>query len=853
INAGSGPLYVVDGLPIDNSTVIGGTGQEIAATRSPRNPISFLNPADIASVEVLKDASASAIYGARGANGVVLITTKSGQSGQLKVDYSGQIGINVVHNELDLLNAQQYFEGINQLIEDGVEGTWPMVEAFEGNGTDWQDVIFQDALTQNHNISVSGGDKATSYLISANYNSEDGLIENTSLERYTLRLNLDRTSDKFNVGVNITTSYIKDNFVPNGFDVNLRGGAINAARQWDPTFPIRNDDGSFFVTGLYDIDNPEAIITGNHIDGNRYRTLGTAYAEYFLLPELSAKVRAGIDVLSEDKTAYKDRTTVIGNSLNGVATAYNANRSNYLIEGTLNYTKEFGEHNLTALAGVTTQEFINRSSSQEGTNFTTDATLADNFALADPLTLQNSSGKNKNRLLSYLARVNYTYLDKYLFTASFRADGSSRFGDGNKYGYFPSLSVGWLLDQESFMSQSDVFSTLKLRASWGQTGNDRIGNYEYLPTFSGGANRTSYVLDDQLAIAFNPQRIANPDLKWETTSQIDIGVDFALFGNRISGSFDWYRKTTTDMLLNLAVPRETGFGSIRTNAGEIQNSGIEVFFNTVNYASGDFKWESDINFYTLDNEVIDLAGTDSLINESIAISNGSFALTAEGQPLRSFYGYEVTGIWQEGDDFDVIDNDVQPGDFKFRDINNDGTINSEDRTIIGNSFPDFSWGFGNTLSYKGLSLYVFFRGVHGVDMLNANLMEQYFPNRAGARVNRFSEPFLNRWTPDNPTNEQPSYLGFSRQAAQSVNSRTVVDASYVKLQTVRLAYNLPQTVLPKFVRSFELSLTGINLITFSDYDGFDPALNSDGSTNFRIDWNTYPSATSYILGLNVGF
>ena len=853
INAGTGPLYVIDGLPINNSTVIGGTGNEIAATRTPRNPISFLNPADIESIEVLKDASAAAIYGARGANGVVLITTRSGTSGKIKVDYSGQFGINTVHNRLDLLNAQQYFDGINQIIEDGVEGDWQPVEAFEGNGTDWQDIVFQDAIVQSHNISVSGGNETTSFLISSNYNSEEGLIRNTSFDRYTLRLNLDHTTDKFRVGVNVTTSYIQDNFVPNGFDVNLRGGAINAARQWDPTFPVRNPDGSFFTTDLYDIDNPEAIITGNHINGNRYRTLGTTYAEYFILPQLSAMIRLGADVLSEDKTAYKDRTTVIGGSLNGVATAFQANRSNYLFEGTLNYNQDFGKHAINGVLGVTTQRFTNSSSSQEGTNFTTDATLADNFALADPTTLQNTSSKNQNQLLSYLGRVNYKYLERYLLTASYRIDGSSRFGEGNRFGFFPSVSVGWLLDQESFIPQTDVLTTLKLRASWGQTGNDRIGNYEYLPTFRGGANRTSYVLDDQLAIAFNPQRIPNPDLQWETTTQIDIGLDFALFNNRVSGSIEWYKKNTTDMLLNLAVPRETGFASIRTNAGEIQNSGIEFYINTINYDRNGFRWSSDANFYTLENEVVSLAGTDSLISESFAISNGNFALTAEGQPLRSFFGYEVIGIWQENDDFDAISNDVQPGDFKFRDINGDGIIDSDDRTIIGNSFPDFSWGFGNTFSYKGFSLYVFLRGVHGVDMLNANLMEQYFPTRAGARVNRFADPFLNRWTPDNPTNEQPSYLGISRQAAQSVNSRTVVDASFVKIQNVRIGYQIPDKILPDFFRSFEVYVSGVNLATFTDYDGFDPALNSDGSSNFRIDWNTYPSATSFILGLNVGF
>lgn len=851
INAGSSPLYVVDGLPIENSVLISGTGNQVAPTRSPRNPISFLNPGDIESIEILKDASASAIYGARGANGVILITTKSGSAGQLKVDYNGHIGFNEVHNRLNLLNPQEYMTGINSLIDGGAGDEAERVTGIQGGGTDWQDVIYRDkALVQKHNLSFSWGNSQTTYLVSVNNTREEGLVENTSFNRYGGRFNLNHRTERFNFGISATSSYIKDIFVPNGFDVNLRGGALNAAKLYDPTLAIRDEEGNFITTEFMDIDNPLAIITGNHMDGNRYRYLGTVFAEYFVLPSLSVKVRAGGDANNEDKTIYKDRTTIIGNSLGGVATAYAGTQSNYLVEGTLNFNETIGDHTFGALAGITTQKFMTKFSEQQANNFTTDATLANNFGLADRTTLIDNSFKETNTLLSYLGRVNYKFKDKYLLTASYRVDGSSRFGEGNRFGFFPSFSLGWLIDQEPFFPSGGAIDMLKLRGSWGQTGNQEIGNNNSIVTFASG-NRTSYVLDDQFVTSLNPTRIANPDLKWETTEQIDIGVDFSLFAGRVSGGIDWYQKKTTDMLLNLPIPTSSGFSSKLVNIGSMQNSGIELGLTTFNVVGRDFSWSSDLNFYTLKNEVTDLGGISRILTGSFSAAAGNISIITPGEPLRSFYGHEVVGIWQEGDDLSSITNNVSPGDFKFRDVNGDGTIDGDDRVILGNSFPEFTWGFGNTFKFKNFNLYVFFKGVEGVSMINGNLLEQYWP-RSGVRINRFADPFLNRWTPSNPTNAQPSYLNLD-QHSQGVNSRTVVDASYVKLQTVRLSYSLPSSMINGVFRSVELYVTGLNLITFSDYDGQDPALNPNGSANFRIDWNGYPSARTYLFGLNLGF
>lgn len=848
INAGSSPLYVIDGLPIDNSVLISGTGNQVASNPSPRNPLSSLNPQDIESIEILKDASATAIYGSRGANGVIMVTTRKGKSGDFQVNYNTQLGIQNVHNRLNLLNPEAYRDGINSLIDAGGGEDSERVTEIIGDGTDWQDVIFNDnAPIQKHNMNFSWGNSNTTYLVGLNTTQQQGLIENTSFDRYGSRFNVSHTSDKFNMGFNGNASYIKDKFVPQGFDVNLRGGAINAAKLWDPTRPILNEAGDYFVTDLYDIDNPEAIITGNHIDGNRYRFFGTAYGEYFVLPQLAVKLNVGGDFNNENKSVYKDRTTVIGNSLGGVATVYEGTQSNYLVEGTMSFNESYQNHRVNAVVGVTTQKFLRRTSNMQANNFITDATKADNFSLADRSTLVASSGKSTNKLLSYLGRVNYTYLDKYILTASYRVDGSSRFGPGNKFGYFPSLSVGWLIDQEDFF-KSEAITMLKLRASWGKTGNQEIGNNRYLTTFSSGS---PYVLNDQFTNSLNPSRIANPDLKWESTEQYNIGVDFSLMNDRFSGAIEWYKKDTSEMLLNLPIPRSSGYSSRLVNIGGMTNSGFEFALTSFNISKSNFNWRTDLNFSTLKNEVTDIGGLNQIFTGNTPTSSENSAIIIPGQPLRSFYGYRVEGIWQEGDDFSVVSNNNQPGDFKFEDINNDGVINADDRVILGDSFPEFSWGIGNTFDYKSFQFHFFFKGEHGIDMLNGNLLENYFP-RSGVRINRLAEPFINRWTPQNPTNEQPSYLNVN-QLGQAVNSRTVVDASYIKLQTVRLSYNIPLRVIDGLVRSAEVYVSGQNLITFSDYEGFDPALNPNGNANFRVDWNGYPSATTYMLGINISF
>ncbi len=847
INAGNSPLYVIDGLPIDNSAAVTGVGERFTTSRTTRNPLSALNPADIESIEILKDASATAIYGARGANGVILITTKNGSAGKLKINYNGYVGTQTIANKIQLLNPEQYMRTINEIIQEGGGTPDQEVTTIQNGGTDWQDEIYQtNAPVQDHNLSFSGGSEETQYLISLNYFNQDGIVKSSSFERYGARLNLKHSeSDQFNVGMNLNTNYLRDDFVPFGYALNEHSGAIYAAYNYDPTLSVRDSEGNYTQSRQINVDNPVALVYGKDAISNTYRTFGNIYGEYFILPELSAKINIGGDISNQQRNVYIDRTTIDGFAAGGIGTILSGKKANILLEGTLSYNKTFDNHSLSGVVGVTTQKFTTERFSAESRGFPADATTTYNLELGDPNLDVVTSGKADNKLLSYLGRINYAFQDKYLVTASFRADGSSRFGANNKFGYFPSVALGWKLHQESFFSSlEDHISTFKLRASWGQTGNQEIGNYQSLTTFSAGPLA---VFDDTQITTTDPSRIANPDLKWETTEQLNIGLDFGILEDRISGGIEWYRKHTKDMLLALPIPRSTGFSSRMTNIGEMKNSGIEVAI-TSNNLNGPVSWNSNVALTTVNNEVLDLGGIPQIITGS-AGQTPQIGIIEEGQPVYSFYGYEVLGIWQSSDDFESTIDNVQPGDVKYRDVNGDGTVNADDRVILGNSVPDLIWSFGNTVSYKGFELYVFFEGVEGVSMLNQNLVETYFPT--GLRRNRYAEPLLNRWTPENPSTTYPSFVNPTSQGEKRVNSTTVEDASYLRLNTVKLSYQLPLN--NSVLSAASVYVTGQNLFTITDYSGVDPALNGNGNANFRIDWNPYPSVRTFLVGLNLNF
>jgi TonB-linked SusC/RagA family outer membrane protein len=848
VSAGTEPLYVVDGLPLDNTPPVTGAGRNYIASNTVRSPLNSINPADIEAIEILKDASATAIYGSRGANGVIIITTKKGKDGKTNVNYSGYYGLQNVAKKLDVLTADEYMTVLNDIIANGGGSASEKVTGIQDGGTDWQDEIYKrNAQIQNHNVSIAGGNARSTFFVGLNYYNQQGVVITSGIKRYSARLNLtNNVSDKFNIGLNLSSSYTQDNLAPEGSGFNENGGTIYSALNMDPTISIRNPTtGRYQLSPYITIDNPLAIVYGKRANSTAYRTYGTFFANYKITPDLVAKINVGGDVLTQRRDVYVDRTTIDGLAASGAASVLNGTVSNYVLEGTLTYNKTFGVHKITALAGATTQRFVTLRNSLEASGFPSDATGTNNVGSGTQSTYTVGSTKLANRLLSFLGRINYSLMDKYLFTASFRADGSSRFGANNRFGYFPSFSGAWKINEEEFLKNVTSINNLKLKASWGRTGNQSIADYQSFVTYGSGPLG---VFNGQLSSTQEPARLPNPDLKWETTEQSNFGFEIGLFNDRISAGIDYYTKRTYDMLLNKPVTTTSGFTSQLVNIGSIRNTGFEVTINSRNIDKT-FKWNTSVNMATIRNKVIDLGGAKEIIAGSAGVLSDQPAIIRPGEPLYSFYGYEILGVWQTGDDLTQTKDAVHPGDLKYRDVNGDGTVNASDRVILGNGFPKFTWGLNNNFSYKRLSLDVQIEGVHGLKMFNNNLADVYFP--VNFRRNKFAEPYLQRWTPTNPSNKYPSFVTPLSQGQKIVNSYTVQDASYIRLQTVTLSYNFP--ALNKVFRSGTVYITGQNLLTKTNYDGMDPAVNPNGNANYRVDFNSYPLSSTFLLGVNFDF
>ncbi len=846
VNAGTSPLYVIDGLPIDNSPVAGGGGANFDSSPSPRNPLAGINPEDIESIEILKDASATAIYGSRGANGVIMVTTKKGKAGRTTVSYSGSYGQQRVANTVDLLSTAEYIDVINALVDAGASPESDRVTDVHAAGTDWQNLVFDNhAPIQNHSLAFSGGSAQSRYYLALNAFDQGGVLKNTTFNRYAAKLNVSSNiTDRLEVGTALNVSYAHNEQVPSGFGINAQSGAMYTALNFDPTLPIYDSDGSYQLSPFLDMDNPLSLVNEALATSNGYRTFGTAYAQYKITSSLTAKVNIGGDINTQRRDVYVGQKTRRAMAAGGSASVINGTQSNYLFEGTLTYDRRWDKHYLNVMGGATTQRFVYSSSFQDATGFPSDVTGTDNIGLGEQETYRIGTNRAANRLLSYLGRVNYELNNKYLITASVRADGSSRFGINNRFGYFPSFALGWKLMEEEFMQDISVFSELKPRFSWGQTGNQDIGNYSALTTFGKGP---SAILDGQLNVGTDPARYPNPDLKWETTEQLNAGIDLGVLNGRISGSIDYFTKTTFNMLFALPIPSSTGYSTRLSNVGSIRNRGWEFAVNSENL-TGELKWNTQVNLATLANEVLDIGQDNPIISGGAGQTSGVFIMRP-GSPLFSFYGWAIDGIWQEGDDFSVTRDAVEPGDIKYRDVNGDGTVNGDDRVLLGNSFPNLTWSVGNQLSYKGFDLSIFLDGVSGAKMLNNNLAESYFP--VSFRRNKYAELYLNRWTPENPSNRYPSFVNPGGQGDKRVNSFTVEDASYVRIRNISLSYRFSPGW--QYLKNLGVRFSVENVATFTDYSGFDPSINPNGGAFNRIDYNAYPLARTWMIGLTADF
>ncbi|MFN8345389.1 MAG: TonB-dependent receptor [Spirosomataceae bacterium] len=856
INASNEPLYVIDGFPIDNSANLSAGDATTFSTvntgtnNTPKNPLNSLNPADIQSIEVLKDASATAIYGARGANGVILITTKKGTGEKMSVNYSAYYGSQKIAKKMDILTAPQYMKYMNDISVDlGQKAIFSDADmATIGAGTDWQAQIYQTAPVMDHNISLSGGTKKTSVFASLNYFNQEGIIKNTGINKYIGRINLESgITDKLKVGININASLIQDRNTIDGVNTNENGGPLYAALLSDPTEKIYDANGVLTVSPNNTINNPVSLIQGVSSKNETNRTLGNAYVSWEIIEGLSAKLNLGSDRQQSRRDIYNSTLTRRGGPVKGAGDISTFNRNSQLAEYTMTYNKSLNKnHVFTILGGITYQKFQTKLFAGSITGFPTDALGTDNFGLGNTNNDFLRSSHEENTLLSYLGRVNYNLLDKFLFTASIRADGSSRFGENNKYGYFPSFAFGYKLTEEGFLPKA--FDELKFRASWGQTGNQEIANYASQLTFGSGP---SAVFNNTVTTTVIPQRIANPDLKWETTTQFNVGLDGSIFNGRLSGTMDYFHKKTTDLLFNLPLPRASGYSSILSNVGSVENKGFELFLTSVNLHKKDFKWTTSLNFSAIKNKVLDLGRVDQIVTGDNQAIGGNTVIIKRGEALASYYGYVVDGIYKTAEEVKAsAEPNAKPGYPKIKDLNGDGKITTADQTVIGTPFPKFTFGVQNSFSYKAFKLDVFFQGSKGANLLNINVIESIYP--ANFRRNALTEIALDRWTTANPDTKWPSGINTNAYGGSKVNSMVMQDASYLRLKSVQLAYQVPLKNA-KFIKSLRLYTTGQNLYTWTNYLGFDPEANSYGGSNIRLDYSSYPLAKMFLFGLNAGF
>lgn len=848
VNAGNEPLYVIDGFPIDNSPLLAGGGVAGTGTNNnPRNPLNALNPGDIESIEILKDASATAIYGSRGANGVILITTRKGSKGRTSVNYDFSAGTQQVAKKIDVLTTEQYIKAINELsVERGEELVFSANDIAQiGAGINWQDEIYRRAAIQNHNLSINGGDDKTTFFTSFNYFDQNGVIKNSGIRKYIARVNIDRKiGTKANFGINLNTSLVNDRNNIDGMQTNEDSGPIYSSLLYDPTEPIFNADGSYNQSTNLTVNNPVSLVEGIRSKSKTNRTFGNAYFQYEIIDGLLAKVNVGSDRQTSRRDIYNSTVTFRGAPAGGIANISTLERSNILSEFTLGYRKELNKNNqFDVLGGVTYQNFVSRVFAGNITGFPSDDLGTDNLSLGDTNNDALSSGQEENSLLSYLGRINYQLYNKFLFTASIRADGSSRFGENNKFGYFPSFAVGWKLTEEAFVPK--VFSDLKLRASWGQTGNQEIANYTSLSTFVPASNA---IINNSPAVGIRPSRIANPDLKWETTEQLNIGIDASVLGGRISGTFDYFIKDTKNLLLYLPLPQSTGFSSVLSNIGSIRNSGVELLLTSNNIRKGHFRWNTTANFSALRNKVTDLGTIGDILTGSVA-NVGNTVIIREGQPVNSYYGYQILGIFQNQEQ---VNSSAQPGSRPgfpiFKDNNGDNTISPADQRIIGDPFPDFTYGLHNSFSYKNFQFDFFFQGQQGGELLNINVIESMYPGNV--RRNKLAEQILDRWTPENPGAKWPSGTVPTAYGGGKVSDLVLQDASYLRLKNVQISYSF-DNIRP--FRSVRIYLVGQNLFTLTGYSGFDPEANSLGRSNVRIDYSSYPLTRTWTAGVSLGF
>lgn len=834
------PLYVIDGVPVSGG-------------------MWYLNPNDVESIDVLKDASATAIYGSRGANGVVMVTTKQAQEGHTEINFDYSYGIQHTAKTYDMLNASQYAALHNEM-RTNAGPEYSLNPAFSdpeslGTGTDWMDAIFRTAPMQKVNLSMLGGNQKISHATSLGYYTQDGIMKNSSYNRLSLQSNISsKIVSNVTVRANVNLSAENRRTQP-------VSTVIQNAMRILPSIPIQDENGEYAgPTGNAEWNgnalNPVAIINEQNYRMKGFRMLSNISLEWEIIKGLKFKTTGGAELGYDYNNSYIPKYKWgMNESKNTMQTVSSAYEQLYLWDNTLNYDKSFGKHRINAMAGTSYQEYKKESVSASGSGRASELTTE-----LDNATKATDVGGNSLRwaLMSYMARLHYSYDDRYLVTATFRADGSSKFGKDNRFGYFPSFAAAWNIGNESFMQSVKPISQLKLRAGYGQTGNQNIGAYAFADklsvngVYNFGSQRG---FESNLVNLIYPYLLSNPSVKWEAVEQYNVGVDIGFLKNRIVTNLDFYVKNTRDMLTKKPVPQTSGTSLEQAdwppvNIGKVLNRGFEFTINTKNFV-GEFKWETNLNMSFNHNEVVSIGGPEIL--------NG-VSLIREGQPINSFYGYKLGGVYQTLDEVftgPVMENraadkashnpykNTSPGDMWFVDVDGNGEINDLDRTVIGNPSPDCIFGFNNTFSYKNFDLSIFFQGALGNQVWNGVRASHESMN---STYNQLAST-LERWTGEGTSSSMPRAIYADPNNNSRASTRWLENGSYAKLKNLTFGYTLPENWTNRAkVKALRLYVSFDNLCTITNYSGLDPEVGLSG-----LDYGVYPSARTYMFGVSVKF
>jgi len=850
VSVTNNPLYVIDGVILNVTNLTNGS-----------TPIDYINPNDIASIEVLKDASSTAIYGARGANGVIMVTTKRGTKSGGMVNYDSDFSIGTLPRKLELLNSREFllveeiaYENAEKFDPVGWAGgkytdpklkrTDPLLFDSQGNplyDTDWQDEAFQNAFTQNHQLAFTGGNEKGNYGAFLGYRNEDGLVKNSWLKRYSGRFVMDsQIKDWLKVGGSLSYNDQDESQID-----PLGGGGIIAMRQVLealPIIPVKYPDGRWGgnedYPGMEGGGNPLDIVENRLYYVKTQTMLGNFYTNISLAEGLELRSTLGTNIINQRVDYYGGRTlNYISRDQGGDASVMNERHNSWQFENYLTYNKKFADiHSFTGLLGVSWQHVDRFSATAAAQNFQDDYFQFNNLgAGANPR--PPSSGTSAYGLNSYFSRINYGLKDKYLFTLTGRMDGSSKFGSANRYAFFPSAALAWRVSEEDFMESLPAVSNLKIRTSYGITGNSEITAYQALA----GMGNYSVIFNGERAVGIGVNRLANPDLKWEKTAQVDAGLELGLFKNRISLEVDVYRKLTTNMLLNAPVPSSSGFSTVTKNIGSMENRGVEFAVNTLNINKPDFSWNSTFNISINKNEVKALTGGSDIFSGSSVIR--------EGEPVGSFFGYIHLGTWGTDEETEAAKYLKKPGDIKYQDTNNDGQINDQDRAIIGKGIPDGFGTFLNTVRYRNFDLTVDLQFMYGNDVLFRS--KHSAEDRVGI-ANSF-KTVLNGWTPENQDTPLAQLRPVSAGYNTNEDSYRVQDASFIRGRNILLSY----TLAPQYVERLHLNRVRIyasvqNFFLNTKYTGYDPESSTTGDTfDQGVVLYDYPKPRVFMLGLNI--